>query len=91
MKKEDIPEEEDKSKPKNPKPIYNLRDVIKQIYSNRVQNENPYKPNDKAFVGNYQKAVTTVIEKLTEEELQEAEELVETWNEQGPPAEFQLK
>ena len=91
MKKEDTPAEDNDSKPKNPKPNYNIRDVIKQKYSNCVQDENPYKPSDKSFVGNYQKAVSTVIEKLTEEERQEAEELLELWNEQGPPAEFQLK
>jgi hypothetical protein len=35
--------------------------------------------------------VTTVLKNMSEEDVEEAEEIVETWNKQGAPAEVQLK
>jgi hypothetical protein len=35
--------------------------------------------------------VTNVLENLTEEQLKEAENLVDLWNSQGAPFDYQLK
>jgi hypothetical protein len=68
-----------------------LRDVVKQHYRDLVEEEIPYRPNDKQYLGSYQRAVTTVLNKMTESELEDAEKMVERWNELGSPAEVQRK
>lgn len=73
------------------KKVYTIRDVIKQIYKDRIQEEIPYKPSDKKYIGRYQIALSSVQQNLTTEENEEAEELVALWNKQGAPAEMQLK
>jgi hypothetical protein len=79
------------SKPKKTKKFYTIRDVIKQHYADRVGAQIPYKPNEKEYIGSYQRAVTTVLKNMTENDLEEAEKIVESWNAQGAPAEVQLK
>jgi hypothetical protein len=78
-------------KPKKIKQVYKIRDVIKQRHRDLVEAEIPYKSTDKEYLGSYQSAVTTVLQNMTESELEEAEEMVELWNAQGAPAEVQLK
>lgn len=81
----------DFSKPKKVKQTYNIRDVIREKYSDEIKAANPYTPGDKEFVGNFGKALNSVMGNLNDDELKEAEELTDLWNEQGPPADFQLK
>jgi len=78
-------------KPTKVKPVYSIRDVIKQHYRELVEAEIPYKPTDKEYIGSYQRAVTTVLKNMSEQDVEEAEEIVESWNKQGAPAEVQLK
>ena len=53
--------------------------------------EIPYKLSNKAYIGSYQRAVTTVHKKLTDGEFEEAEKIADLWNRQGAPTEVQLK
>ena len=89
-KKESAPEVE-KPKPKKIKKVYSIRDVVKYHYRSRVEKENPLKPSDKDFLGGYQKAVTAVMEGMSKDELEEANEIAELWNKEGCPSELQLK
>jgi len=70
---------------------YKIRDVIKEIYRERVKELIPVKYSDKSHIGSYQKALSTVCNNLTDEELEKAESILDTWNEQGAPADFKLK
>ena len=90
IKKESIPEVEE-PKPKKVKKIYNIRDVIKQHYRSLVVDEIPFKSTDKEFLGHFQRAVTTVLNQMSDEELEEAEKILELWNKEGGPSELQLK
>lgn len=78
-------------KPKKIKKTYNIRDVIKQNYRSLVENEIPFKSTDKEYLGSYQKAVSAVLDKMNEEELEEAQNVLESWNKEGGPSEVQLK
>lgn len=78
-------------KPTKVKQVYSLRDVIKQHHRGLVEAEIPYKPTDKEYIGSYQRAVTTVLKNMSEKEVEEAEEIVDSWNKEGAPAEVQLK
>jgi hypothetical protein len=71
--------------------LYTLRDVVKQHHRDLVEEEIPYAPTDKQYIGSYQRAVTTVLNNMTKKELKEAEKMVESWNEQGSPADVQRK
>jgi ribosomal protein L22 len=84
--------EDDHSQPLKIKQVYNARDVVMQKYSSRVNKEIPFKPSDRgAYVSRFKNAVTTVLNGLNEKERKEVDKLVETWNKQGPPPDFQLK
>jgi hypothetical protein len=78
-------------KPTKIKQVYTIRDVVKQHYRERVEAKIPYKPTDKEYIGSYQRAVTTVVNNMSDEDVEEAEEIVELWNKRGAPAEVQLK
>jgi len=52
---------------------------------------NPHKPNDREYLGSYQKALKAVLANLSEEDLEEAQKLVKLWNGEGAPSEVQLK
>ena len=78
-------------KPKKVKRVYNIRDVIKQNYKSLVENEIPYESTDKKYLGSYQKAVTKVLNNMSEEDLEEVENIVELWNKEGGPSDLQLK
>ena len=78
-------------KPKKIKEVYTLRDVIKQHYRELVEAEIPYKSTDKGYLGSYQRAVRTVLTNMDKEELDEVQNILDAWNEQGAPPEDQLK
>ena len=67
--------------------------MVGQKYIDRVNNEIlPFRPNDQGeYVSRFKNAVTKVMKDLDNEEKKVVEGLVETWNKQGPPPEFQLK
>jgi hypothetical protein len=90
LKKEAGPEVEE-TKPKKVKMEYTVRDVVKQHYRSRVEREIPFKSTDKEYLGSYQRAVTAVLNKMTDEDLEEAEKVLDLWNKQGGPSELQLK
>jgi hypothetical protein len=79
------------TKPKKVKKIYTIRDVIKQQYQSRVNDEIPFKSTDKEYLGSYQRAVTAVLKNMDEEDLEEAEMILELWNKEGAPSDVQLK
>jgi len=81
----------EKPKPKKLKKIYTIRDVIKHHYRSRVMEEIPFKPTDRGYLGSYQKAVTKVLNNMSEKDLEEAENIQESWNKEGGPSEIQLK
>lgn len=89
--KNDAEPEVQTAKPKKVKKIYSIRDVIKQHYRARVDEEIPYKSTDKEYLGSYQRAVTTVLNNMTEEDLEEAQNMVDDWNKEGGPSDVQLK
>jgi hypothetical protein len=83
-------------KAEDPKPFkikqsYTIRDVINQKYRYLVEAEIPGQPSDKGYIGCYQRALTTVYRNMSEDNLKEAEEILESWNNHGPPTEVQLK
>jgi hypothetical protein len=93
-KDSDKPESSKDSGPPKPtkiKQTYKIRDVIKEVYRKRIEKEIPYKPGDTKYLRSYQTAVTTIYEKLTDDELQAAENTLESWNKLGVPPHMQLK
>lgn len=78
-------------KPRKVKQLYTIRDVIKQKYRPLIEEQIPYKPNEKKYLGSYQLAVSTVQNNMTEEELEAARETAELWSEEGAPPAVQLK
>jgi hypothetical protein len=68
-----------------------MRDVIKQNYLSRVEAEIPFKSKEPQYIGSFQRAVTAVLNKMTEEDLEEAENILELWNKEGGPSNVQLK
>jgi hypothetical protein len=80
-----------KLKPKKAKPLYTVRDVIKQNHRNLVEKEIPYDANDPKYIGSYQRVVTAVQDNMTEEDLEAAQQIANDWSERGAPPEVQLK
>ena len=85
------PSVESDPKPKKIKQFYTIRDVIKEHYRELVEAEIPYKRGEKEYIGHYQRAVTSVLENMTDEEVEAAETILESWNKEGAPADVQLK
>jgi hypothetical protein len=79
------------AKPKKVKPTYSIRDVIKQNYRELIEKEIPFESNDNRYLGSYQRAVTTVLNEMSDEDREEAEAILELWNEKGGPSDVQLK
>jgi hypothetical protein len=73
------------------KQVYTIRDVIKQNYAKLVDEQIPFNPSEKGYLGCYQKAVTTVLNNMDEELLEEAGNILEQWNSNGAPSDVQLK
>lgn len=84
-------EEAHMPKPTKVKGVYSIRDVIKKLHPELINAEIPHKSTDKEYIGSYQRAVTTVLGNLSEEDLEEAEKMREVWNQEGAPADVQLK
>lgn len=94
LKKERSPTEEsidDVKKPRKIKKVYTVRDVVKQKHCSLINKEIPYNPQTKEYLGNYQRAVTTVLKEMDSDERKKLEELAESWNEEGAPREVQFK
>lgn len=68
-----------------------IRDVIKNLYREEIDAQIPYKPTEKLYISFYQAAVTTIHNNMSNEELEEAESILESWNEEGVPQDIQLK
>lgn len=83
--------DDDNSKPSKLKQSYKIRDVIKHIHQQRIEQEIPHSSNDKRYLSCYQCAVTAVYQNLTNDELKEAEGILDSWNKQGAPFEKKLK
>jgi hypothetical protein len=56
-----------------------------------VKAEIPFESSEKAFLGCYQRAVTTVENNMSSEVKKEVEELAELWNREGAPPDAKLK
>lgn len=82
---------EDNPKPKKVKMFYGPRDVIKQNYRDKIDEEINLKPNEYGYIRGYQKAVTTILEQLDDDEKEEVQRLVDLWNTEGGPSDVQLK
>ena len=79
------------SKPTKAKQTYKIRDVIKKIHRKRIEDEIPVKSNDKDYIGYYQRAVTTIHQNMSREEVKQAEVILDEWNEEGLPHDIQVK
>lgn len=88
MKKDGLKVEEENDKPKKVKKFYTARDVVKYKHRDLIDQEIALKSNDPNYIGGYQRAVTTVLNGLDREEI---EEVVEMWNEEGGPSGLQQK
>jgi hypothetical protein len=84
-------DEVDEDVPLKIKEIYTIRDVIKQNMQPEIEKEIPVEKTDKSYIGHYQRAVTTVLGKMNETQLDEAEAVVEAWNKRGAPVDAQRK
>jgi hypothetical protein len=78
-------------KPKKLKHTYTIRDFIKENYRSLIDSQIPYPPGEPEYIARFQGAVTTVLNNLTEEDLEDAEKMVEQWNKEGAPSQVQLK
>src|SRR5258705_3211453 len=59
---------------------------------NRVKAMNPdIEKSDKGYPGHFQKALTPLMQELTDEELEEMEATRVEWQKSGPPIDVQLK
>jgi len=68
-----------------------IRDVIKKFYREEIDALIPYKPTEKMYISYYQAAVTTILNNMSDDELEKAERILESWNEEGVPQDIQLK
>jgi hypothetical protein len=80
-----------KPKPRKVKKLYCVRDVVKLHHGDLVAKEIGYKTDNPKYLANYQRAVTAVIDNMTEEDLEAAQQIANDWSEQGAPPEVQLK
>jgi hypothetical protein len=71
--------------------VYTIRDVVKQNYQSLIEEEIPFKPNEKEYLGRYQQAVSSVISNMSYDQLEDAEKIVDLWNAEGAPSDVQLK
>lgn len=83
--------QDDVERPKKAKTTYNARDVIKYNHWEKIDSEIAIKPNSKRYLGAYQRAVTTILAGMEDEEMEEIQNVVDLWNEEGAPSELQLK
>jgi len=91
LKKDASPTEDDGLKPNKLKKVYTIRDVIKHKYVDLIKEQIPYKTNEKEYIGCYQRAVTTVQENMSKDDLKELEEIALRWSKEGVPEDVQRK
>jgi hypothetical protein len=85
------PETKVRRKPKKVKSIYTIRDVIKYHYRDLIDGKIPYQPGEPEYLAKFQATATSVLKNLNEEDLEEAENILDKWNKDGAPSEIQLK
>jgi hypothetical protein len=56
-----------------------------------MDEEISFKPQTKEYLGQYQCAITTVLNQIDGSERKKVEELAQLWNEQGAPHKVQYK
>ena len=78
-------------KPRKVKHTYTLRDVVKENHRSLIDSQIPYPPGEPEYIARFQAAVTTVLNNMTEEDLENAQNTVEQWNQEGAPSQVQLK
>lgn len=78
-------------KPSKLKETYTIRDVIKQNYRTLVNDQIPCKPTDKDYIGCFQRAVTTVLRNMDEDDLETAQTILAKWNQEGAPVKVKSK
>ena len=78
-------------KPRKVKHTYTLRDVIKENHRSLIDSQIPYPPGEPEYIARFQAAVTTVLNNMTEEDLEDVQNTVEQWNQEGAPSQVQLK
>lgn len=83
------------ARPSRYKKVYTDRDVVKFFYKNAVSTRAEKKGGDrkgsKAYLKAYAKALSHVIDKLSEEDYQKVRDTTEEWNSTGPPPHVQLQ
>ena len=78
-------------KPSKAKQPFKMREVVQQLYRERIEENIPFSPKDKGYIGCYQHAVMNFVNNMSEEERKEVESTLESWNKQGLPQAVQLK
>ena len=66
-----------------------IKTTHKDIIHDVIAEKTDARSGHKDWLPYYPAALTEVLEGLSEEELQEAEETLEKWNAEGPPIEVQ--
>ena len=79
------------AKPTKLRHKYSIRDVIKQIYRDRIEEEIPHKTTDKRYISCYQRAVTKIHQNMTDDDLERAQNVMDSWNNEAVPPDMQLK
>ena len=70
---------------------WTARSVIKHQKRDEIVELTGGKAGDKEMIGNYQAALNTIMQGLTDEERQQAEDTAEDWTNKAPPADVQAK
>lgn len=87
-------DKESTPKPKHRKSL-SVRDVIKATHKDRIEEVIATKTNEAAghrdWLHHHPAAVTEVMAELTEAEMEEAEEILNEWMEEGLPVEVQQR
>ena len=76
--------------------LYVLRDVIAELYADRIEEKIKILCNDApkgspAWLGAFSKAVAKVCGKLTKNQMRQVEDALEIWNEIGAPDKVKAK
>lgn len=83
------------ARPSRYKKVYTERDVVKFFYKQAVNDRAEKKSGDrkgsKAYLKAYNKALSYIIEKLTEDDYKKVHDTADEWNSTGPPPHVQLQ
>jgi hypothetical protein len=89
----EIEVEEKAARPSKYKKVYNERDVVRACYKTKVNSRAIKKggpKGSKAYIKVYARALSWVIEKLSEADYAKVQKTVKHWNTSGPPPEVQI-